>query len=128
MLKLTYTETGFNLEYLAQSLEDWVAGRVILSLRIGKSICLQPSTASFLLPVDLPGMQLLETEARREGGDAIGLAVGDAEFMEVSLRGNWIAADVDGIEGIFVASMSDRMEFFIFKLWQEAQNCAATFP
>lgn len=38
MLKLTYTETSFHLECLTQSLEEWVAQRVILALRVGQSL------------------------------------------------------------------------------------------
>jgi hypothetical protein len=66
MLKLTYTETGFRLERLAQSLEEWVQGRVILALRVGQSLLVEPSTASFLLPVDLPGLPLLEASVQRK--------------------------------------------------------------
>jgi len=50
MLKLTYTETGFNLERLAQSPEQLVALRVVLAMRVGQSISVEPSTAAFLLP------------------------------------------------------------------------------
>ena len=128
MLKLTYTETGFHLERLAQSLEDWVTLRTILALRVGQGICIKPSTASFLLPDNLPGMQLLDAEARREDGEAIALSMCDAEYIEVSLRGTWVSGGADDDEGVFVTAMSDRAEFFICKLWQEAQNCAATLP
>ncbi|MEM9926593.1 MAG: alr0857 family protein, partial [Cyanobacteria bacterium P01_D01_bin.50] len=56
MLKLTYTENSFYLELLTQSVEEWIQARVILTLRVGQSLCVEPSTASFLLPVDLPGL------------------------------------------------------------------------
>lgn len=121
MLKLTYTENGFNLERLAQSLQDWVTARVILSLRAGWHICVEPSTASFLLPADLPGIERLEIEARREDSEIISLSACDAEYVEVSLRGTWVSAGTEKNEGVFVVTMSDRTEFFLFKLWQEAQ-------
>ena len=121
MLKLTYTENGFNLERLAQSLEDWVTARVILSLRAGWHICVEPSTASFLLPSDLPGIDQLEIEAWREDAEIIALCGCDAEYVEVSLRGSWVSAGTDQDEGVFVVAMSDRAEFFLFKLWQEAK-------
>ncbi|MHC5726844.1 MAG: alr0857 family protein, partial [Nostoc sp.] len=47
MLKLTYTESSFDLECLTLSLEQWVAQRVILSLRVGQGLCIEPNTASF---------------------------------------------------------------------------------
>ncbi|HEY9692471.1 MAG TPA: alr0857 family protein [Oculatellaceae cyanobacterium] len=121
MLKLTYTENSFYLERLAQPLEDWVTQRVILALRVGQSFCVEPSTAAFLLPADLP-LTALETLVQREGGDAIALSVCDAEYVEVSLEGSWLSAPED-TEGVFVAAMSDRLEFFLFKLWQDAQIC-----
>jgi len=126
MLKLTYTETGFHLERLAQSLEEWVAQRVILALRVSTSFCVEPSTASFLLPADLPELSVLETLIQREGTDEIGLSMCDAEYVEVSLRGTWLSADPEGEEGVFVTAMSDRTEFFLFKLWHEAQTCTSS--
>lgn len=121
MLKLTYTENGFNLERLAQSQEDWVTARVILSLRAGWHICVEPSTASFLLPADLPGIDRLEMEAQREDSEIIAISTCDAEFAEVSLRGTWVSAGKEKDEGVFVVTMSDRTEFFLFKLWQLSQ-------
>ncbi len=121
MLKLTYTENGFNLERLAQSLEDWVTARVILSLRAGWHICVEPTTASFLLPADLPGIDRLEMEAQREDSEIIAISTCDAEFAEVSLQGTWVSAGKEKDEGVFVVTMSDRTEFFLFKLWQLSQ-------
>lgn len=119
MLKLTYTETGFYLERLAQSLEDWVHSRVILALRVGQKLLIEPSTASFLLPTDLSGLTLLEAGVRQETTDVIAVCVCDAEYVEVSLRGTWMAAAPESVEGVFVASMSDRTEFLVSKLWQD---------
>jgi hypothetical protein len=126
MLKLTYTETGFYLERLAQSLEDWVAQRVVLALRVGQSICIEPSTASFLLPDDMPELPDLETVVQREDVEGISLSICDAEYVEVSLKGSWLSADPDDEEGIFVTALGDRTEFFLFKLWHEAQRKSAS--
>jgi len=126
MLKLTYTETGFRLERLAQSLEEWVQGRVILALRVGQSLLVEPSTASFLLPVDLPGLPLLEASVQQEMTQAIALYGCDAEYIEVSLQGSWLAADAESAEGVFVAAMSDRTEFFLFQLWQDSLACTSS--
>lgn len=119
MLKLTYTENGFYLERLAQPLEEWVTARVILALRAGTSLCVEPSTASFLLPADMP--QLRHLERQGEGEDAIALSVCDAEYVEVSLQGTWMTSKSDGVEGVFVTSMSYIIEFFLLKLWEESQ-------
>ncbi|MEH1812822.1 MAG: alr0857 family protein [Nostoc sp.] len=125
MLKLTYTESSFDLECVTLSLEEWVAQRVILALRVGQSLCIEPTTASFLLPVDLPGVEVLRAEVRRDDREIIALCACDAEYMEVTLRGSWLSASSKDSVGVFVITMSDRAEFFLHKLWQEAQSCAS---
>lgn len=112
MLKLTYIETGFHLELLAKSLEEWIAMRVILALRVGECICVEPSTASFLLPANLLGLDLLEAEVQQQGTDIIALSACDAEYVEVILKGTWLASDLERAEGVFVAVLSHSSEFF----------------
>ncbi len=124
MLKFTYTETGFYMERLAQSLEEWVTARVILALRVGYNICVEPSSAAFLLRADLPGLSHLESQASRDGLDSVVVSVCDHEYVEISLCGTWIGPNSESAEGIFVTTMSDRTEFFILKLWQESQNAS----
>lgn len=125
MLKLTYTESSFDLECVTLSLEEWVAQRVILALRVGQSLCIEPTTASFLLPVDLPGVEVLRSEVKRDDREIIALCACDAEYMEVTLRGSWLSASSKDSVGVFVTTMGDRAEFFLHKLWQEAQSCAS---
>jgi hypothetical protein len=125
MLKLTYTESSFYLECLTLSLEEWVAQRVILALRVGQSLCIEPSTASFLLPVDLPGVEVLKAEVKRDDREIIALSACDAEYVEVTLRGSWLLDSSKDAVGVFFTTMSDRAEFFLHKLWQEAQACAS---
>lgn len=123
MLKLTYTETGFHLECINQSIEDWIQTRVLLSLRAGQSLCVEPSTASFLLPIDLPGVEVLKAQTKHSDKEIITVCVCDAEYLEVTLRGSWMSSSCDEATGIFVTTISDRIEFFLHKLWQEAQAC-----
>ncbi|MCC5642294.1 hypothetical protein LC607_04800 [Nostoc sp. CHAB 5824] len=125
MLKLTYTESSFYLECLTLSLEEWVAQRVILALRVGQGFCIEPSTASFLLPVDLPGVEVLKAEVKRDDRGIIALSACDAEYMEVTLRGSWLLDSSKDAVGVFFTTMSDHAEFFLHKLWQEAQACAS---
>ncbi|MBD2517778.1 hypothetical protein H6G93_22920 [Nostoc sp. FACHB-973] len=125
MLKLTYTENSFYLEFITQSLEEWVAQRVILALRVGQTLSVEPSTASFLLPVDLPGVEVLKREVKRDDREIIALCVCDSEYVEVTLRGSWLSDGSEDAVGVFVTTMSDRAEFFLHKLWQEAQACAS---
>ena len=130
MLKLTYTEKSFYLECLTQSLAQWVQGRVILALRVGQRLCVEPSTASFLLPVDLPGVEalraeVLKAEIKGDDKEIIALSVCDAEYIEVTLRGSWISNGSEDAEGVFITAISERTEFFVHKLWQEAQKSAS---
>lgn len=125
MLKLTYTENGFYMERLAQSLEEWVMARVLLSLRAGTSLSVEPSTASFLLPADLPQLADLGTLVRQEHAETIALSLCDAEYVEVSLHGTWMTSDLNGEEGVFVTVMSYAIEFFLYKLWFESQAYAS---
>lgn len=126
MLKLTYTENSFYLELLTESVEEWIQARVILTLRIGQSLCVEPSTASFLLPVDLPGLAKLHTQVEQENNrEVIELYACDTEFIEVSLRGYWLSANAQSISGGFVTTMSHKTESFLHNLWLEARKSAS---
>lgn len=131
MLKLNYTETGFYLERLEQGLENWIAQRVILAVRVATSLCVEPSTASFLLPANLTGVtdlkMLLEQEREQAHmADPIVLAICDAEYIEISLQGSWLSATTESEEGVFVTTMHEAIECFLFQLWQDAQSCTSS--
>ncbi|MGB7440619.1 MAG: alr0857 family protein [Coleofasciculaceae cyanobacterium] len=121
MLKLTYTENSFCLEHLTGSVEEWVTSRVILVMRVGAKLCIQPSTASFLLPADLPHLADLQAVVEQEHSEQLELSLCDAEYVEVSLRGTWLVSEPESEEGVLVTAMSYRVEFFLMRLWQEAQ-------
>ena len=125
MLKLNYTETGFHIEHLTQSLEEWVAMRTIFALRVGESFCIEPSTASFLLPADLPELNSLATTIARYSTDEIALEKCDADYVEICLQGSWLASDTENDAGVFVTSLSYAIELLLFHLWQESQMSAA---
>lgn len=125
MLKLTYTESGFYMERLATSPEQLVALRVMLAMRVSQKIVVEPSSAAFLLPAYLPEMSMLEVAVQKEGGEAIALCVADEEYMEVSLGGTWMTVDLEHENGIFIAALSDRIEFLLFKLWQATEADAS---
>lgn len=130
MLKFTYTETGMNIERSHQSLEELVMLRVVLAMRIGQRLIVEPGTAAFLLPAKLQCWKLLETLMHRSLDNTIALYQCDAEFIEVSLRGTWLAQDFDSEEGIFLAELEDalpgtvceRIELILFRLWQESRT------
>ncbi|CEJ46795.1 alr0857 family protein [Umezakia ovalisporum] len=137
MLKLTYTESSFYLECLTQSLEEWVAQRVVLALRVGQNLYVESTTASFLLPVDLPGMETLKAEVKQHNCEIMSLCTCDSEYMELTLRGFWLSDGSQDAVGLFVTTMGDypnyhhcfgqalspvsHLELFLHQLWQEAQ-------
>ena len=123
MLKFSHTDNGFHLELLPQSLEDWVNTRVILSLRTASPIMIEPSSASFLIPVDLPYLTDL-AKAINEG--EIELLEADSEFVEATIEGTWITSDPDGEEGVFVTAMNYEAEFLLYQVW--LQNAWAESP
>ncbi|NJN86921.1 MAG: hypothetical protein HC881_12270 [Leptolyngbyaceae cyanobacterium SL_7_1] len=124
MLKITYTETGLHLEQVSQSLEEWVALRVTLSLRTGQRLVLERCTASLLLPSGLiERCQLTHLSQQEQAG--VEFASIDQEFTEVSLRGTWVSTELEATEGLFVATLPYRVEFLLFKLWQESQVYAS---
>ncbi len=125
MLKLIYTDRGVRLERLTQPLEDWVAARVLLSLRAATPLYVEPSTACFLLPADLPQLAALETAVARCQPEAVAIARCDAECVEVALDGTWLAPDPASDAGVFVASLSANVEFVLYKVWQLAEATAS---
>ncbi|MBD1845180.1 hypothetical protein H6F89_17575 [Cyanobacteria bacterium FACHB-63] len=120
MLKLTYTEFGLHLERVTVSLEALVSQRVVLALRTGQTLHIEPSRAAFLLSIAAPGFAELEKLARLEQV-AVSIVPVDDQFVEVSVEGSWIATTVEAHSGMFVTALSDRTEFFVYKLWQATQ-------
>jgi hypothetical protein len=122
MLKLTYAESGLELERLMASVETLVSQRTILALRLGQPMFVQPGWASFLIPVDAVSLQAFKQAVRGESAKTIDLCQVDDEYYEVSLRGTWIANSNEAHNGMFVAVMGDRTEGFVEQLWKMTQD------
>ncbi|NJK99451.1 MAG: hypothetical protein HC910_02385 [Spirulinaceae cyanobacterium SM2_1_0] len=125
MLKLIYTERGLHMEHLVQVLEDWVTARVMLSLRAATPLYVEPSTACFLLPADLPQLAVLATANKRQPSEALAIARCDADYVEVSLNGTWLAESAESDTGLFIATLAYNLEFVLHKLWQAAAATAS---
>lgn len=117
MLKFTYTETGIHLEYLNQPLEDLIALRFILAMRVGDRLIAEPGTASFLLPAKLPLLEGLTTLSQFEDNLTTPYLV-DSEFVEVNLRGTWVSTKVDGAEGLFLTELGEYTERVMVEVWR----------
>ena len=121
MLKLTYIEDGLYLERMTASLDVLIAQRVLLAVRAGQKLYIEPSQAAFLLPADAPTLSHLELTLKLDRSQTITVTTVDHAFVEISLQGSWIAEHHDAHEGMFLTACSDRAEFFIHKLWQLTQ-------
>jgi hypothetical protein len=121
MLKLTYTEFGLHLERVSTPLETLVGQRLMLALRLGESLHVEPSRAAFLLSIHVDGFDQLIPLVRSQANSQLSIAPVDEEFVEVSVYGSWIASTCEAHEGMFVTVLSDRAEFFVEKLWQATQ-------
>ena len=123
MLKLTYTENSFSLEYIEECIENWLKTRLILSLRTANSFYIQPSTACFLLPTDLRNLKQLKSLIQQEDGGDLVISHCDPEYIEVSIQGTWVTSESGESEsGVFVTAISNQTELCLNQLWQEAQS------
>ncbi|MBD2354505.1 hypothetical protein H6G41_07665 [Tolypothrix sp. FACHB-123] len=120
MLKLTYTENSFTLEYLEAALEDWVNQRVTLALHSATNIYIEASQAAFLLPCE--SARLVDLEKLNQA-NIVDICPCDATTVEVILKGTWIAAHQDSEVGIFVTSLSKSAELLLEGLAKTKQFC-----
>ena len=121
MLKLNYTEVGLYMEQSMTVPEMLIAHRVVLTMRLGQSLHVEPGRASFLLPADIPELEQLKILLRKECNPTVTIIPVDDISVDVGLRGSWIAEDRDAHEGTFLAVMSDRTELCIYTLWQMSE-------
>jgi hypothetical protein len=122
MLKLNYIESGLQLEWVACSVESFVSNRAILALRSATTMHIEPGCASLLLPIKTPDLTLLEDAIRSDRSKTISLGIVDEQYVEVSFKGVWLASAPNAEEGIFVSAFSDRVEFYLHRVWQLTQE------
>ena len=121
MLKLIYTELGLHMEYVGESLETVVSQHVILTVRTSQSLHVELGQAAFLLPVLTPGLGSLEI-ALRQYAKTLEITRVDAEYVEVSLAGTWMAQKEAAHEGMFLAAYDYETELILCRLWQAADQ------
>ena len=119
MLKITYTENSFYLEYLTESVATWMARRTLVCLRAAVSIHVESSAACVIVPNDTAYLSDLEKLPADRA--VIEITPCDDEYIEVCLQGTWVTSHKDSEEGIFVCDLNDCTESSLYKLWQESQ-------
>jgi hypothetical protein len=125
MLKLTYTEQGLHLERVGVPLDHLIAQRVILAIRTGQRLHIEPGQASFLLASDAPALPQLYRMVRMEQTQIVTIVPVDDAFVEITVQGSWIAESVDAEAGVFVTALMDMTEVLLLRLWETTQNQVA---
>jgi hypothetical protein len=123
MLKLIYTETDLHIEKLTTSVEDWIGQRVLLALRVGNKVVVEPMNASFSLSTNLAGWNDLEYLLCREASETVALSICDADSIEIGLEGYWLAKSCTSEEGVFVTHLPPKVEAALLKMWQVYRRC-----
>jgi hypothetical protein len=122
MLKIVYTETGLHLELLTVDLDEWIAGRRNFAKSIGELMLVSKERATFMLPNQICDLRVVKDYLRKLGVRTITINQCDRDWVEIGLAGSWICTDIDSAEGIFVTTQLDRVESYLFQLWQAAKT------
>jgi hypothetical protein len=122
MLKLSYTDTDLHIEKLSTSVEKWIGQRVLLAMRVGTAVSVEPMNAAFGLSTDISNWKDLEHLICREASDLISLSICDVDMVEIGLAGYWLSSTSQSDEGIFVTHLPTAIESLIVEIWQASQH------
>ena len=125
MLKLTYTSTGVTLERSVESFEAAIRQRVLLGLRIGEPVGLEPTSVSLLVSHSLPALNGLMREISQTPTNALELTQKGAAQVEMRLQGYWLAQQENQGEGIFFVNTDPALENHLLKIWQSSHQDAS---
>ena len=125
MLKLNYTECGLFLEQVSASLDAIAIQRVMLAVYAGEPLHMEPGRAAFLGSASEPAVAKLRLALQADTTGIVTVANADDGFVEVSIKGTWIARNVDAEEGTLIATLSPKSEQLVYQLWQTTQWQAA---
>lgn len=123
MLKITYSDSDIVIEQSTISVEAMVVQRTVLALRLGHPMVVQPGWGSFLLPSHLNGVSLLVEAA--EHTDTLAVDWCDRDWLEISLRGTWMAETPASEQGVLMAELG-QLEDHLVTLWRLSQTWIAT--
>jgi hypothetical protein len=122
MLKLAYTETDLHIERLTIPVEKWISQRVLLAIRVGSSVSVEPMNAAFGLATNLDGWHDLEHLIGQEANEMVALSVCDADTIEIGLEGYWLSSNAPSDEGLFVTHLPTAIETRIVEIWQASRQ------
>ncbi|MFH7244394.1 MAG: alr0857 family protein [Spirulina sp.] len=116
MLKITYSDVEPFVEGVTQPVEAVVAQRSLVALRSGQPLWMQASHGSLPFPAQNAGVESLVKTARRLG---LAITVCDADWLEITLPGTWIADSPTSDHGILlVTGLEESLERQLLTLKQ----------
>ena len=116
MLKISYSDTKIALEQLPTTPEAVVARHSIFALRAGQSVYAQAGCGSLLVPTQLPEISAFVD--RVTDHPLVDIDLCDRAWLEVTLRGVWIAETPQSEAGILVTDLGEATEGGLVALWQ----------
>jgi hypothetical protein len=119
---LAYTDTDLHIEKLTTSVEKWISQRVLLALRVGSHVSVEPIHAAFGLSTNMAGWTDLEYLICREASEIVSLSVCDADVIEIGLEGYWLSVGAQSDEGLFVTHLPQAIEMAIVEIWQATRQ------
>ena len=122
MLKLNYNDYGLFLEQVNASVDAIATQRVMLAVYAGETLHIEPGRAAFLIAADTPGVARLRSVLQKDAIGAIALTSVDDDFVEVSLKGTWIASSSQAESGTFITALAPEGEGLVYQLWQATQR------
>jgi hypothetical protein len=125
MLKFTYTSTGVTLERSVESFETTIRRRVLIGLRIGEPVGLEPTSVSLLVSHSLPALKGLMGAITQTPTNALELIQKGAAQVEMRLKGYWLAQAENPGEGIFFVNTDPILESHLVKIWQSSHQDAS---
>lgn len=129
MLKLNYTDCGLFLEQVEASLDalakpslwEFATQRVMLAIYAGEPLHMEPGRAAFLVSASAPEVKKLQGVLQDDATQTVTIESVDDGFVEVSLKGTWIAKSINAEAGTLVAALSDESEKLVCQLWRLTQ-------
>ena len=125
MLKLTYTSTGVTLERSVEPFEAVIRQRVLLGMRIGEPVGLEPTSVSLLVSHSLPALKGLMTVIVQTPTNALELIQKGAAQVEMRLKGYWLTQSENPGEGIFLMNAEPVLEGYLVNIWQSSHQDAS---
>ena len=129
VLKLNYTDCGLFLEQVEASLDalakpslwEFATQRVMLAIYAGEPLHMEPGRAAFLVSASAPEVKKLQGVLQADTTQTVTIESVDDSFVEVSLKGTWIAKSINAEAGTLVAALSDESEKLVCQLWRLTQ-------